>query len=580
MKTRAKSYEVDDSVPNGSSMATNMTTVTTDSAGIATTAATALGANTTMVGGGGLASATSSPAQSEHGSVSSVGGATPESPDFSSITAQNIRQAAREQRSRVPLERDEESAVDPLLREVINSAVKVGQGELIKLLNEKLTILVPQLVQKTLEDTDFAQNTSRPTQTGNKANQEAERQTGSAFQSAEQWSQENGQPNPQSSPPQIPPLQASQFPPSQPPQYPPQQPQPIPPPQQYPPQQPQPIPPPQQYPPQQPQPIPPPQRYPPPQPQQIPQPQPQQYPPSQLYPTRWTQWEQPPTNNGPPQQVPPTAYAGYVVGRNYIDKWKLKFDGSAKSITAEDFIFRLEQLKEDYGCSDEEVLVKFPQLLEGAAEGWYWMQRRLGRLNSFQALKQSFLAQFRKFESDFDVQRKMMDRRQGSQEVFEDYYNAMLQLRHQQREPMEERMFIDMMKNNLKPSMASLIFPVKIYGLQHFREECRKAEQLLGYQRQATQINRQQYVPRVHSLEYGAPEEWEVDAISRQSNYLCWNCREKGHGFMNCPSATRNLFCYGCGLEKVAKPNCPRCQGNQQTGTAKGIARPAQPNPR
>lgn len=262
-----------------------------------------------------------------------------------------------------------------------------------------------------------------------------------------------------------------------------------------------------------------------------------------------------------------------------MDKWRLRFDGTSKSITAEDFMFRLERLKEDYGYSDEEVVIKFPQLLEGPAEDWFWMQRRLGRLNSLQDIKHAFLSQFRKFESDFDVQRRMMDRRQGSQEPFEQFYNAMLRLHCQQRVPMEESMLVGMLKNNLKPSMASLVFPMKIYGLQHFREECRKAEQLLANQRQASQAYKQTYNQRVHALESEEPNEWEVEAISRQANYICWNCKEKGHGFVECPSNIRNLFCYGCGWENVTKPRCPQCQGNQQSGTMKGVARPAQSQP-
>lgn len=297
-----------------------------------------------------------------------------------------------------------------------------------------------------------------------------------------------------------------------------------------------------------------------------------------------------PTNFVPPSQQaygypqaasqPHTAMSHTPVRKMEVEKWRLKFDGTSKSIGAEDFMFRLEQMRLDYQCEWEEVLVKFPQLLEGPAEEWYWMQRRLGRVQSFPELKEAFLSQFRKYESDFDVQRKMMDKRQGPLESFEEFCNGMVRLRNQQREPMSEQMLVDIMKTNLKPAMAALVFPIRMFGLQHFREECRKAELLLANQRQAAQAHRQQFTPRVHELEYEeAPLELEVDAINRQSKYVCWNCREHGHGFMECPSTTRNLFCYGCGLENVVKPNCPRCKGNRQAGTAKGETRPAYQNP-
>lgn len=156
----------------------------------------------------------------------------------------------------------------------------------------------------------------------------------------------------------------------------------------------------------------------------------------------------------------------------------------------------------------------------------------------------------------------------------------MLRLRNQQREPINEQMVVEMMKGNLRPAIAALVFPIRMYGLQHFREECRKAELLLANQRQAAQSHRHQFATRVHEIEYEDPHSViEVDAIGRQSSYTCWNCKEKGHGFMDCPSTHRSVFCYGCGMENVVKPSCPRCKGNRQAGTMKGEARPTSTNP-
>lgn len=69
-----------------------------------------------------------------------------------------------------------------------------------------------------------------------------------------------------------------------------------------------------------------------------------------------------------PASQPQSATSRTNVKKMDVEKWRLKFDGTSKTINAEDFIFRLEQLRQDYQCDWDEVLVKFPQLLEGPAE--------------------------------------------------------------------------------------------------------------------------------------------------------------------------------------------------------------------
>lgn len=63
--------------------------------------------------------------------------------------------------------------------------------------------------------------------------------------------------------------------------------------------------------------------------------------------------------------------------------------------------------------------------------------------------------------------------------------------------------------------MAQLVFPIRMFGLSHFRTEYKKAESLLSSQRQVYGLP--QYVQRVHDLNYenNSTTEVEVDAI-------CW----------------------------------------------------------
>lgn len=549
VNTRANSYSINPPDQAFSTMATiaETTTTTTTSSTMATMAAMTI--TTPAVPERVVTSGVSSPAPpiSELSNASLVN-STPDTPPFSSVTAQNIR---RERQGRIGQNQERilngfgDQQADAQLHAVIDSAIGVGQMEMIRLLDERLMSLVPRLVQQSIANLmQVPGNLNRVSGTQESVEPVAIQPplpandlgmpppTTNTFPPTAQ----NVLPTGRNSRPiqttiegstggRQPPIYGATSGPNVTSQT---------------------------------------QCY----AQPVGSSEAPQY-------QNQREWSQIPVNHLSP--VTPRSN----VKKMDVEKWRLKFDGTSKSINAEDFIFRLEQLRQDYQCDWDEVLVKFPQLLEGPAEDWYWMQRRLGHIRSFQELKEAFLSQFRKFESDFDVQRRMMDRRQGHQEAFEDFCNAMLRLRNQQRDPMNEQMLVDIMKGNLKPAMAALVFPIRMFGLQHFREECRKAEMLLANQRQFAQAHRHQFAPRVHELEYEVPQtEHEIDAIGRQCNYTCWNCKEKGHGFMDCPSTHRSVFCYGCGMENVVKPSCPRCKGNRPAGTTKGEARPAPMDPR
>lgn len=249
-----------------------------------------------------------------------------------------------------------------------------------------------------------------------------------------------------------------------------------------------------------------------------------------------------------------------------LKKWGIKFDGSNKTIDADDFIFRVEALRQDYGYSFNELTKDFQQLLEGDAHDWYWTNRRLTPFRSWPELREAFLAQFRRFENEFQIQKKIMDRRQMPQESFEDFFNAVVKLRNQQRSPYSEEDLVEIMKGNLKSSLASLIFPIKIYGLNHFRQEVKRAESMLANQRQAYQ-QRSFQPPRVHEIEYeneASGTDFELDAINASSRYTCWNCRQLGHSYVECPTPIGRVFCFKCGREGVVTPKCPKCQGNLQ----------------
>lgn len=55
----------------------------------------------------------------------------------------------------------------------------------------------------------------------------------------------------------------------------------------------------------------------------------------------------------------------------------------------------------------------------------------------------------------------------------------------------------------------------------------------------------------------------------RQANWVCWNCDENEHRFMDCAKPQAVLFCYRCGQKGFSLRSCPTCRqrpGNEQAG--------------
>lgn len=264
----------------------------------------------------------------------------------------------------------------------------------------------------------------------------------------------------------------------------------------------------------------------------------------------------PPLHQPPPGNQPPTPLHG---SSKPIDKWGLKFDGTSKTPSVEDFVFQVKTLQNYYQCPWSEVIASFHDLVSGPALVWLWNQRRLNNIRSWRELEEALVSQFHKFEDDFDIQKKILDRRQQNQESFDDFCNVIMNLRNQQREPISEHNLVRIMKGNLKPAMAHLLFSSNINDLTHFMREGRRAENLLNSQKQ---FQGRYPIRQVNELDFNdvSSPEPSIDAIEKQRKLICWNCKVEGHTFMECKEERWRRFCYKCGLDDVVTPTCPVCR--------------------
>lgn len=256
-----------------------------------------------------------------------------------------------------------------------------------------------------------------------------------------------------------------------------------------------------------------------------------------------------------------------------IDKWNIFYDG-AQDIT--DFLFKVDTLREQYNVTEEQVVTGFHTFLKGKAETWFWSFLKVNRNATYSQLKLALIRQFGKVENDCDRIVRMIERRQMPKETFDDYFTEMLNMNTRLSQPMSDSKMIDLIKNNVKESLASLLFSYDLFSLEHLRDAARKAEQFLAKQQQIR--NQRRFVSEIDNgddSEEKDNEKSEVAALQvgqfkkkyrkeiDTSKFKCWNCDQMGHSFYDCPSDKRILFCFKCGEKNVSTPQCSKHSENR-----------------
>lgn len=289
-----------------------------------------------------------------------------------------------------------------------------------------------------------------------------------------------------------------------------------------------------------------------------------------------------PTQNYPVGNSYPHVQNNNQNDRQLVDvtRWNIKFDGTAKTLSVDDFVFRVQTLKEMYEVPWHEVLCKFNLLLSGPASDWYWDYIRQYRIYEWPQLKSAITRAFRRYQNDTEVIKDLLSRKPKVSETFEEYVREMCKLRNQANSPMTETDLISLIKGNLRGALQQLLFPCNSTSLESFIIEGRRAETMLRNNNQrrnnfgvfeiAPPYDDCHYpeYPLDNNLENNNPpliseENIEIAAVAL-NNKRCYNCKKEGHNFVNCPIPQRNLFCYKCGYENVVTPKCPRCSGNSK----------------
>ncbi|XP_073838108.1 uncharacterized protein [Musca autumnalis] len=251
-----------------------------------------------------------------------------------------------------------------------------------------------------------------------------------------------------------------------------------------------------------------------------------------------------------------------------VEKFKLKFDGNQSGMSVEDFVFRLEYLKNQYRVSWEEIYAEFQSLLTGSAYEWYWLQIKTGVVKDWHSLKDALYRRYSTTRSNFEVMSEIVDRKLKPGEDIDTFFQSINTLRAKLVQPISDGELIQIVKRNLKGEIFRMVYPMNVGSMEQLRMECILAEKTCS-KRDVRYMppppNRQVRVNEVTTENYDYDCDYygddQIQEVSEmKTDPICWNCRKTGHRFMDCLSTQRTLFCYRCGQPDTVAPRCPKCK--------------------
>lgn len=255
-----------------------------------------------------------------------------------------------------------------------------------------------------------------------------------------------------------------------------------------------------------------------------------------------------------------------------IDKWNITYDGTKD---VHDFLFKIDTLRRRYNCTEDEVVANFHLFLKGKADAWFWFYLKKSPNTTYSQLCDAIVRKFLTVEDDCDLFVKMIERHQRSKECFEDYFTDILNMNSRLTDPLRDEKLVNLIMKNAWEPLGNMLFAKGASNLDQLRDRGLITEKFISRQIHTRQQKRtlaeigptgvdemeddiQADVSAINHRIYPANTRRQIDT----SKYKCWNCDQVGHSYYDCPSETRNLFCYRCGEKNVTTIKCKVHLGN------------------
>lgn len=271
-----------------------------------------------------------------------------------------------------------------------------------------------------------------------------------------------------------------------------------------------------------------------------------------------------------------------------MEKWNLVFAGDARSISLEDFIFKVKVLASMNGIPNNHLLSNIHLLLRGEASNWFFTYYHPGW--NWEMFEASIRFRFGNPNQDQGNRQRIYDRKQQKGETFIAFVTEIERLNKLLTNPLSSRRKFEIVWENMRQHYRSKLACFTIDSLEELIQ--------VNYRIDANDPSLHPVGPKfsVHNLEEEKEDEStdeEVNAIGgrpvRNQNQgstpgrtaqmtrrqdrqetrvpLCWNCRQNGHFWRDCGEA-KTTFCYVCGNPGKISSTCdkhPRRTPQNQT---------------
>lgn len=252
-----------------------------------------------------------------------------------------------------------------------------------------------------------------------------------------------------------------------------------------------------------------------------------------------------------------------------MGQWPIKFKGTG----VQKFLKKLNRLQKSYDYDDATVAKYFHLLVEGRAADWYWIYCEEYEDVELKHLKIELAKAFRSEETDMTLITRMYERKQG-RDSFSKFYDDVLDINFSMKSPLDDSQIIEILRTNMDDEVRQRIFTYETKDRTKFYHKANSAYlDACKVKEKRGQFNTYPKVQRrVNEIDFEELSAGEVEEISTKLNswkqkrtLKCYNCHGEDHLLRKCPVPITRFFCFVCGLEGVAYPQCPDCLNRKRS---------------
>lgn len=259
-------------------------------------------------------------------------------------------------------------------------------------------------------------------------------------------------------------------------------------------------------------------------------------------------------------------------------KWNIHFSGTTNKESVISFLEKVESMRIARSVNKDDLFKCAGDLFKSQA--WTWYNNNKNRFQSWDQLTQKLKEDFLPYNYDENLLDEIRNRTQGLNEKVSLYIMNMEGLFNRLTVKPSEKSIVDRIRRNLLPHYVSQLALLDIDTIDELVAKCKKVEESLTWSERykPPTVNKNfSYLepdlscPNFYNSHFDNKRNFSRPDDGRKQNFSftkqvsavkCWNCSKDGHTHQECRRQKR-IFCFGCGLEGVSKPACPKCNGNQ-----------------